>query len=107
MKVNDSTVTNNSAYGVGKTQETEAAGQSGRARQQRVGSAASDQAEISSTAGILQSEASSRAERVEQLRDAVQSGRYQVDAEAVSKRIVEESLGAKSAGGEVEPGGRT
>lgn len=94
MKVNEK-IGNNSAYGVGKTQETEAAQQSGRSRQQKSGSVGTDSADISSTAGVLQSDASARASKVEALTDAVQSGSYQVDSAEVSRRIVDETMGHK------------
>jgi flagellar biosynthesis anti-sigma factor FlgM len=95
MKVNEQ-IGNNSAYGVGKTQETEAAQQSGRSRQPKSGgSVGADSADISSTAGVLQSDASARASKVEELTDAVQSGSYQVDSAAVSRRMVDETLGHK------------
>ncbi len=95
MKVNEQ-IGKNSAYGVGKAQETDAAQQSGRSRQQKSGGpAGADSADISSTAGVLQSDASARASKVEELKDAVQSGSYQVDSAAVSRRIVDETMGHK------------
>jgi flagellar biosynthesis anti-sigma factor FlgM len=63
----------------------------------------SDHAELSSVAdrltGMLQTDSAARAGRVRQLKEAVASGTYEVDAPAVSRALVNEAL---SAGNEPE-----
>lgn len=93
MKVSNSNVTNNAALGVNQSQQAEAAGQSSRLKSggstERGGS---DRVQMSSLAGVLEAESSSRVERVNALTDAVQSGRYRVDAQAVSHAIVNAAM---------------
>ena len=48
----------------------------------------------------LQSDASARAEKVEQITTAVQSGTYKVDAKAVSHAIVRQALGETDGDGD-------
>lgn len=95
MRVNDPSITNSSAYGVGKAQGTGAAAPLGRARAEGGATAAGDSVEISSTASLLQADAALRAERVEHLRELVASGRYVVDPVRLSQRIIEQSLTQK------------
>lgn len=93
MRVNDPSITNSSAYGVGKAQGTGGAAPLGRTRAEGgTAAAAGDSVEISSTASLLQADAALRAERVEYLRDLVASGRYVVDPVRLSQRIIEQSL---------------
>jgi anti-sigma28 factor (negative regulator of flagellin synthesis) len=60
--------------------------------------AGSDRTDLSGVAdrlsGILQGEASSRADRISQLKADVASGAYRVDANAVSRAMVKETLSA-------------
>ena len=53
-----------------------------------------DRADLSEVAGrlseILQSESASRAEKIQQLKEAVASGTYQVDSAALSRALVNE-----------------
>jgi anti-sigma28 factor (negative regulator of flagellin synthesis) len=93
MKVSNSNVSNSAALGVNQSQQAEAAGQSSRSKPGGSSeSSGADRVHMSSIAGVVGSESSSRAERVSQLADAVQSGRYRVDAKAVSHAIVNASM---------------
>lgn len=97
MKVNDPSITSGSAsYGVGKAQSTGRAAELNRLKSLAEESAVrSDRVEISSTASLLQADAAMRAEKVEYLKDLVQSGRYRVDPVALSRRIIETEMRVK------------
>jgi anti-sigma28 factor (negative regulator of flagellin synthesis) len=104
MKVNDPNLTNNLALGVGRTQGTEAADQANRTKATRHGGEhGSDRVDMSGTVAMLQQDAALHVSRVDRLSEAVQAGRYRVDAKAVSHKIVEASLSGTSgaAGGHV------
>jgi flagellar biosynthesis anti-sigma factor FlgM len=64
----------------------------------------SDSIELSGLSGrvsqTLQADSASRAEKVNQIAAAVQSGTYQVDAKAVSKAIVDHALSGRDADGD-------
>lgn len=93
MKVSNSNVNNNAALGVNQSQQAEAAGQSSRLKTGGSSeSGGADRVHMSSIAGVLESESSNRAVRVNELAGAVQSGRYQVDAKAVSHAIVNAAM---------------
>jgi flagellar biosynthesis anti-sigma factor FlgM len=55
-----------------------------------------DRADLSEVAGrlseILQSESGSRAQKIQQLKEAVASGTYQVDSAALSRALLNEAL---------------
>jgi|GEM_PF-7003728 flagellar biosynthesis anti-sigma factor FlgM len=97
MKVNDPSITSGSAsYGVGKAQGAGRAAELARLKGPVEESALrSDRVEISSTASLLQADAAMRAEKVEHLKDLVQTGRYRVDPLALSRRIIEAEMRVK------------
>ena len=82
-----------------RAQESSRAGTSGKPSS---GSAAGgeDQVQISSLSEALAAQSSQRAERVQHLAAAYQSGRYQVNPTEVSRAIVNQALQAGSAGSE-------
>ncbi len=86
----------------GRTAETGAIERSRSSETARTGGAAEDRVQLSGLTGrISQSmeiDAANRASRVNQLRDAVQSGTYQVDANALGSAMVNESRAAGAAG---------
>jgi anti-sigma28 factor (negative regulator of flagellin synthesis) len=96
MKVNNPNVSNNSAVGVGKAQQTEAASQSSRvSRGASPHGGASDSVQMSNLASVLNGESVNRALRVEHLSDLVQSGRYEVDSHAVGKAMVKHAFASE------------
>jgi anti-sigma28 factor (negative regulator of flagellin synthesis) len=78
---------------VNQTHQAEAASQSSRLKPGgSPESGGADRVSMSSLAGVLGGESSSRAERVNQLADAVQAGWYKVDATVVSHAIVNSAM---------------
>lgn len=96
MKIDPRTLDPASASQAGKAQETtgvssgDSGGRAGRAH------ADADRVDLSDLSGLLLASASvdapERAARVERLAAEVRSGRYKVDAEEVSRRIVGEAI---------------
>jgi len=95
MKINDRIATSTSP--TGKPAGLATPGQNSRARSASPGSGPSDQLQLSnlsSQLSNLQSGASHWTAQVAQLTSAVGSGKYQVDAAAVSYGLIEEHLNA-------------
>ncbi|MBI4877183.1 MAG: flagellar biosynthesis anti-sigma factor FlgM [Acidobacteria bacterium] len=92
MRINDQNSTGISSSQIGRTQETEAGGRSGRAG----GSAAAgDQVELSSLAERLRETSADMPERAAYLRTLsaeIQAGEYQVDAAELGRKIVDSAL---------------
>jgi len=82
----------------GRAAETEAANPSLKGGKAGGGSAASDRVELSSFTGrlseALTASSAGRAQRVAQLKAAVDAGTYQPDPDAISRAIVDHSLAA-------------
>jgi flagellar biosynthesis anti-sigma factor FlgM len=93
MKINHTIV---SASGLEKAQEAAASGASSRAPTHDPGSKA-DRLQLSSLGShlsALHSNSAQRSATVAELRSAVSSGRYHVDPQQVSKKLIEEHLAA-------------
>ncbi|MGE5648528.1 MAG: flagellar biosynthesis anti-sigma factor FlgM [Acidobacteriota bacterium] len=97
MKIDPRTLDPASASQAGKTQETTSVSSSDRRSGAGRAGADSDRVDLSDLSGLLLERASAeppeRAARVEQLAAEVRSGRYKVDAEEVSRRIIAEAAG--------------
>jgi len=81
----------------GRTGETQSVHPSGKGGSvSKAGSGASDSVQLSSLSGrisqSLETDSASRAHRVSQIAAAVQAGTYKVDASAVSRAIVDQSI---------------
>lgn len=97
MRVNDSNASNIGAAQYESTRATDGV-RSGSRGSGSVSSTGSDgdDVQLSGLAGLLKSASSGSAERAEKtqkLAQLVQSGNYQVDANALSRRLVDEMLG--------------
>ncbi|HWR49750.1 MAG TPA: flagellar biosynthesis anti-sigma factor FlgM [Bryobacteraceae bacterium] len=97
MKVTDSAITNAQASRV--ESPTPNTGPGGARRTGSAGDAG-DRVDISTLSGRLLSsldmDGPERAARLEQLSALVKSGRYQPDAPAISRKIVDEALGPEA-----------
>ncbi|MGH9719662.1 MAG: flagellar biosynthesis anti-sigma factor FlgM [Bryobacteraceae bacterium] len=106
MKIHDRSQPGTGAtQGTGRTEAVESQGTAGVRR----GRVEGDSAELSGLAGkvaeTITGESPERLARLESLRAVVASGRYQVDAQAVSKKLVDEALAPDvQASGKVESG---
>jgi flagellar biosynthesis anti-sigma factor FlgM len=95
MKIDNHAYTIGSNSQAGSVQET---GRNGRSAANRwvTSDASSDRAELPGFSGLVanasQAGSSDRAARVEQLRQLVASGQYQVDTKALSRSIVDAAL---------------
>jgi len=82
----------------GDTSSVTSAGKNGSSAAGKTGGSA-DRVELSGFSGrvsqTLQTDASSRAQRVAQLSALVRSGKYQVDSKAVSKAIVDQAISGR------------
>lgn len=95
MRIQDSNATPIGSRGLEKTDGAEATGRS-RGRGAELRSGGGDSVELSSLGSQLArltADSPERAARLEQLAADVASGRYQVDAQAVSQRLLDDSLG--------------
>ena len=93
MRINDQNLTGISSSQLGRTQETESGNRHGRGA--GPGAAGNDQVQLSSLAGSLQAltgETPERAAHLERLSAEVAAGRYTVDAQALSQKIVDEAI---------------
>jgi anti-sigma28 factor (negative regulator of flagellin synthesis) len=107
MRVDDRHLTGDQAVQSGKTlnpQEVERLNESRRAESRPA--AAADKVELSNLTGgltrALEAAAQQRASRMEKLAEEYAAGRYQVDAQAVSRAIVAEMRAAGPSGGKAE-----
>jgi anti-sigma28 factor (negative regulator of flagellin synthesis) len=93
MRINDQNLIGISSSPLVRTPETETGNRQGRAG--GAGAAGGDQVQLSNLAGNLRSLSPETAERVaylEKLSAEVRTGRYSVDAQAVSRSIVDDAL---------------
>jgi flagellar biosynthesis anti-sigma factor FlgM len=95
MKINESTAAITSSAG---SQEATSAAQNARVvRPSQGGSGSSDQLELSKlgkSLSLQQLDSAQHASRVAELRAAVAGDRYRVDAQQVSRKLIEEHLSA-------------
>jgi anti-sigma28 factor (negative regulator of flagellin synthesis) len=92
MKVNDPTGAG--VNGLGKAQPT--SGSSGTSRSRESGGGRGDQVQLSSLSSFLSAlrvDSPERTARLSHLSEAVSSGRYAVDAHALSGKLIAESMG--------------
>jgi flagellar biosynthesis anti-sigma factor FlgM len=99
MRIDDNSNLANNALGqTDRAAETQSTSSSSRGAAASASSSETDGLQLSSFAGalsqLIQSDSTSRSQRVAQLTAAVQSGNYQVDAAAVSRAIVDHSIAA-------------
>lgn len=99
MRVNDNgganPLTGAGIGGAERTQGTQQVGGAGGDRRGRVERGDGDSVQLSSLGQALQAsdvESPERLEQVDQLRGAVQSGRYEVNAEDLSRKLVDDAL---------------
>ncbi|HYZ87292.1 MAG TPA: flagellar biosynthesis anti-sigma factor FlgM [Bryobacteraceae bacterium] len=93
MKIQDSNVSNLTSTGVGKSAEVEGGARGNRAG--AAGAATSDQvslSDLSSAIRAAQSDSPERTAHLEKLSADFQTGRYKVDAQALSKAIVNDAI---------------
>lgn len=98
MKIYDRNLTGTSASETGRTQETQKAGNTGSGKSVSGLDGSSDRVEFSGTMGQLSRAVatfeSTRADRLQTLAAAYQSGTYRSDSLATSKGMVAEAMGA-------------
>lgn len=93
MRINDQNLSGISSSQLGRTQENEAGARHGRSA--GTGAAGGDRVQLSDLAGSLRTLSSGTPERtayLEKLSADVEARRYSVDAQALSKRLVGDSL---------------
>jgi len=98
MQVNDPNLHGLSSQATQGTERAQNHTENARSQNATKSGIGSDSVEISSFAqqvNDLREGSSAREARVEELRNLVQSGRYEVDGNAVASRIVDELLGEK------------
>ena len=96
MKINDTTSAGIAAGKLGESQAAAATARGGRNQGSTVNGSGGDQVQLSNLASMVRSLASDspdRTARVTQLEQAVQSGRYQVNAMDLSSSMVNAALG--------------
>lgn len=97
MKVNESSLNQAAASHLGKARQTEAVTPGGPKKDgEAAAPLGSDRVQLSDLSGrllkLLNTESPERAARFERLAAEVRSGRYEVDALAVSRRIIDDAL---------------
>lgn len=97
MQIDNSSCNSSSALNqTTQAAEAQTNGTSAKAKGAQGSTSQTDGLQLSNFAGtlsqVLQSDSSSRSQRVAQLAAAVQSGTYQVNAQAVSKAIVDHAV---------------
>jgi flagellar biosynthesis anti-sigma factor FlgM len=95
MKINDTTTANTTQ--TGSLQEAITSAQNARVRSPGGAAGSSDQLELSKLSKSLslqQLDSAQHASRVAELRAAVANSRYRVDAQQVSRKLIEEHLSA-------------
>lgn len=95
MKINDPSSAGIGSTKLGESQAAGSVGRGGRSNAAAAGAGAGDQVQLSdlaSTVRALSSDSPERTARLERLAMEVQSGRYEVNAQALSASIVDGAL---------------
>lgn len=100
MRVNDSNAGNIGGAQYESTRATGGVGPGNRGEgNRRADASGTDDVQLSGLAGLLKSasgDSTERAQKTQRLAQLVQSGSYQVDPDAVSRRLVDEMLGTST-----------